>query len=418
MNKLYLLLIAYVAFVSNNAFGQSDWSRFRGPNGTGLVLDAALPTQWQQTLWDVKLAGVGSSSPVAWGDQLFVTSCDMQTAAVTLECLNAEDGTRLWSQTFESFPYHLHDRNFYAASTPTVGANQVYVAWANPDHTMLVALDHEGKEVWRRDFGRWISSHGFGMSPILCDEKVILCNSQTAERLPPGVEPGQSRMIAVNRDTGDDVWSTRLTTRRVCYGVPCLFDDAGGKRQIVGCNTGDGFYSVDPDNGVMNWTFKPFKQRVVASMLVAGRMLIGGCGSGGGGNYVVAIKPDEMDDAGRPKEAYLIRQANYVPSPIAVGDNLFLFTDKGVVKCVDLETGKLNWQERVSSGFSGSPVATAQYVYCLDEDGNVFVIAASDKYELISKTELGEPSRATPMIFGNRIYFRTDSQLFCVGKSE
>ena len=109
----------------------------------------------------------------------------------------------------------------------------------------MVALNHDGKEIWRRDFGRFASSHGFSASPIVHDDLVILCHSQAKEQLPAGVAPGQSRLIAVNRMTGKDVWSADLTTTRVCYSVPCVWSDADGKEQLVNCNTGDGFYGVD-----------------------------------------------------------------------------------------------------------------------------------------------------------------------------
>lgn len=396
-----------------------DWTRFRGPNGTGVVEGADLPTSLEQPLWTKKLAGIGNSSPVAWGDRIFVTSCDMQTAELRLQCLSANDGAENWIRLFESTPYHLHGRNTFAASTPAVDQEHVYACIADLGHTVLVALDHEGEEVWRRDFGSFASSHGFAASPIVYGDLVILCHSQAKKQLPAGVAPGQSSLIAVNRTTGEDVWSLDLTTSRVCYGVPCVWKSGDGKEQLVNCNTGDGFYGVDPETGIMRWSALPFKKRVVATPLVASDLLIGSCGSGGGGNYLVAINPDKFA-AGASEEnaqpSYTVRSSNYVPCPIAVGDLLFIFNDKGVVQCVDLKTGKPHWKQRVSAGFSGSPVTNGTHVYVADDEGTVYVIKVDEAFEQVGKSSLGEPTRATPMIAGDKIFFRTDSQLMCFGK--
>ena len=396
-----------------------EWTRFRGPNGTGVAENADLPTSLDQPLWKKKLAGVGNSSPVAWEDRIFVTSCDMQTAEIRLQCLSMKDGAEKWIKLFESTPYHLHGWNTFAASTPAVDQDHVYTCFADLDHTVLVALDHEGEEVWRRDFGRFASSHGFGASPIVHDDLVILCHSQAKEQLPAGVAPGQSRLVAVNRMTGEDAWALDLTTSRVCYGVPCIWKDAGGKDQLVNCNTGDGFYGVDPETGIELWSALPFKKRVVATPLVTSDLLIGSCGSGGGGNYLVAIKPDNFSSGASNENSqpeYTVRSANYVPCPVAVGDLLFIFNDKGVVHCVDLKTGKPHWKQRVSTGFSASPVANGSHVYAVDEDGTVHVIKVDKAFEQVSKFSLGEPARATPMITKDRIFFRTASQLTCFGK--
>ena len=146
---------------------QQNWSRFRGENGTGLA-EAKLPTQWSENdyQWKVSLAGKGSSSPVIWDDKLFITSAD-EKATVTLQCLDANSGKELWAKSFESTAYRMHSRNSFASSTPVVDADHVYFAMADPEHTNLLALDHNGEVKWKRDFGTWISQHGFSASPIL-----------------------------------------------------------------------------------------------------------------------------------------------------------------------------------------------------------------------------------------------------------
>jgi outer membrane protein assembly factor BamB len=251
---------------------------------------------------------------------------------------------------------------------------------------------------------------------MVYQDKVIFFNSQQAENLEPGQTPGTSRVIAVFSKDGTDAWTANLTATRTCYAVPTVFTGADGKDQIVSCNTGDGFFSLDPETGKRNWSTLPFKMRTVAATLVADGLVIGSNGSGGGGNYLVAIRPATDSVSKTPEAVYTLQKSNYVPSPVAVNGKLFFFTDKGIGNCVDLKTGELNWQQRISSGFSGSPVANQENIYIMDEDGNVYVIAASDKFKLIGKHPLGESSRATPAIWDNKLYFRTESKLFCVGK--
>jgi len=184
---------------------------------------------------------------------------------------------------------------------------------------------------------------------------------------------------------------------------------------LVNCNTRDGFFGVAPKTGDQLWSALPFKMRVVASPLVVDDMVIGSCGSGGGGNYLIAYRPEAATPDGKPQPAYRVRNSNYVPCPIAVNGLLFVFSDKGIATCVDVKTGERHWQKRLAKGFSSSPVADKNHVYAVDEDGTVHVIKTSKSYEKVSANQLGTPTRATPMITDGQIIFRAQSQLICVG---
>ena len=412
------LLFLVLSLCADQLKAQSDWTRFRGPNGTGVVADANLPAQWKEPNWEVTLAGTGTSSPVAWQDRIFVTSCDKKTAKISLECLSLKNGQQLWIKGFESKTYTLHRNNSYASSTPAVDKDHVYILVTNTETTQLIALDHAGEEVWRRDFGSFSSSHGFGTSPMLFEDLVVFFHSQSAEQLPQGQQPGQSQMVAVNRLTGKDAWKTDFKTKRVCYGVPSVWKNQDGEPQLVNCNTGDGFFGVAPKTGEQLWSALPFKMRVVASPLVVDDMVIGSCGSGGGGNYLIAYRPEATVTDGKPQPAYRVRNSNYVPCPIAVNGLLFVFSDKGIAMCVDVKTGEQHWQERITKRFSSSPVADKNHVYAVDEDGIVHVIKASKSYEKVSEYDLGTPTRATPMIMNGQLFFRAKSKLICIGPNQ
>jgi len=142
---------------------QQNWSRFHGNNGTGLSIDSTLPSSWTDGdyAWQVDLPGEGSGSPVIWGDKIFLSSSNPETAELTVLCLSASSGGEQWRRQFESNKHHLHTKNTFASATMAVDDQQVYVTYANEQHTWLIALSHQGDPKWKRDFGPYFSSHGF-----------------------------------------------------------------------------------------------------------------------------------------------------------------------------------------------------------------------------------------------------------------
>jgi len=409
--RLMFLVSVWLVFQPSEA---QEWTRFRGPNGAGLSDAKSLAATWTEADydWRIELPGQGHSSPVLWGDRIFLISADPETATRYVLCYSATDGRELWRRDFPSEPHHLHQRNTYASSTPAVDGQRVYVTWADPARVTLMALDHDGNDKWNLDLGPWTSQHGYGTSPMLHDGMVILNNCQQADQLEPGQKPGKSFMIAVDAETGKEVWRTPRVAIRVCYSTPSIYRPANGAPELICTSTGEGVYSLDPKNGKENWRVADvLSMRVVSSPLVAGNVIFGSTGSGGGGNYVAAIRAGK-----KPELAYKIKtSAPYVPLVVARDGLAFLFYDRGIVSCIDVHTGDVFWRERVSRGFSGSPVIADGKVYCIGDEGVVYVLAASNEFRLLGENALGEPTRSTPAIAGNRLYLRTLSHLTSVG---
>ena len=289
-----------------------EWTRFRGPNGSGVLTDCEIPGQWTEAdyNWKVTLPGVGHASPVIWGERVFLLSADPQTATRHVLCLRAADGATLWQRDFPSAPHHLHLRNSFASSTPAVDAQHVYVAWSTPAATTLMALDHDGQTVWTRDLGPFLSQHGFGTSPIVTDSGVILCLQQDKPQ-EDGPRTETSAIVAVDPRTGETRWTTPRLSEVVSYSTPCLYEPAGQPRQLICCSMAQGIYSLDLASGRENWSIDVFEMRTVSSPIVAGDLIVATTGSGGGGNYLVAVRPGP-----KPEVAYRITtQAPYVPAP-------------------------------------------------------------------------------------------------------
>ena len=403
-----VIFVLIVATLCPSVFGQ-EWTRYRGPNGTGNST-TVFPGKWTNDdyAWAIDLPGIGHSSPVIWGEQLFIQSADPEKGTQYILCLDTNTGKELWKKQFESTPYHIHARNSFASSTPVVDDKAVYFAWATPDKIRLYALTHDGKVIWsREDLGPYASQHGFGSSPIVIDDKIILPNLQM-----PSKDRGKetSAVMAFNKYTGEDIWVTPRTSGKASYSVPCLHEGRNGKPELLLCSTTHGMFGLDLATGHENWAVKDaFRMRTVSSPVVVDKIVFGSTGSGAGGNYVAAIDMEAQE------VAYKVdRQAPYVPTPVAHNDLIFLWYDKGFATCVEAATGEQYWSKRVGGNYSGSPIVSGDKVYCIAEDGTVVVLAAETKYKLLGKTELGEDSRSTPAVANGKMFLRTYSKLFCL----
>ena len=394
--------------------GEVAWGRFRGPNGAaGLAqCDAPLPWTPADVAWEVALPGPGNGSPVYFGDQVYVMAAHPETAERYLMCFGLKDGTLRWQKSYASQPYHLHARSSYASCTPCVNEAAVFFTWATPESVTLLALSHAGEELWKLDLGSYASQHGYGASPALFGETLVLFNSQAAQELPPGVSPGQSRVMAFDSRSGELKWATPRTTTRACYGLPTLFRDASGVDALLFANTGDGIFALELETGKPLWNAPVFGKRCVSSPVVAGDLAIGTEGSGGGGNILFGVDLHGSHEL----KLKIDRSAPYVPTPVAKDNLLFLWGDAGIVSCVQLPAGDVMWSKRIGGNVSSSPVIAGDKLIGIAEDGTLTVLAASTGFHELGSVKLGGTCRATPALGEHFVLLRTDAKLLCVGK--
>ncbi len=401
--KLWLTIV--LAIFVQTACGQDAWPRFRGPNGSGLSAQKGFPATWTDAdyAWNVPIAGIGHSSPIVWGDQLFVTSAERTNSGTArkLFCLNSLSGKTLWHRTLAFEQSHLHKKNSWASGTPATDGERVYVVFSDEAAHTLIAFDFDGTEVWRRDLGSFKSQHGQGASPIVFRDMVILPNDQL----------GPSHIFAFNKRTGDVVWKTRRTTDKTSYATPMVLETKDST-QIICVSDMMGVTSLDPTDGRINWSSAPFPLRTVASPIVVGGTIFASCGSGGTGKLLLAVNPA----ADQAKRVRFDRKTTlpYVPTPVGYEKQLYLWTDIGVVVSIDAATGKETQRLRVNGKYSGSPVCVDGRLYCISEAGRVVVVSTQPKLEVIGKTSLRGESYATPAIANGRMYLRTFDRLMCL----
>ena len=393
-----------------------EWTRFRGPNGQGISNAKTIPVKWtpKDYNWKVSLPGGGSSSPVIWGDKVFITSGNEKAGRGFLLALRVSDGKVLWQKEYALTPYRMNRLNKFAVGTPVVDAGNLYVLWTTSKETILEALDHDGERLWRRTFGGVHCRHGPAASPMLFDDIVVFTQEHEGSD-----KDDRSVWIAVDRKTGQTRWELeRQTGQKTSYSTACVYSPPTGASQLIFTSRSHGITSVNPRTGTVIWEAgSVFPSRAVSSPVIADGLIIGTCGDGPSGKCLVAVHPGTADKSTQPSEAYTIDKstATYVPTPLAKGGLLFTYHDKGYVSCLRSDTGEQLWREQPSNKIYGSPVWADGKLYCITAKGEVLVIKAAPTYELLAVNPLGEDSNATPAIADGRMYLRTYSHLISIG---
>lgn len=381
-----------------------EWPRFRGANGAGVVAGANLPAEWKKEdfLWKIKLPGIGHGSVAVAGERIFLLCAHPDTHERKVLAVRAADGRILWQKKFETGRFKGHRFNSPASTTPAVDRERVYVTWATREELTVTALTHEGKKVWQAGLGPVKGGHGFGASPMVYGDLVVINNDQD----------GASSLIALDRATGKKRWEIPRRSLRLSYSVPVV--TSGGT--LVFTNWQHGFTAVDPVSGKVLSEVSVFnlrkKERAISSPVLAGDLIIGTCGFTNEPKHAVAMKLER----GKLEEVWRIeRNVPHIPCPIVIGDHAFLWDDKGIGTCVEHQTGEVIWRERIGGAtYFGSPVSDGEKIFCLDADGTVHCIAASARFQILGITELGELCRSTPAIAHGNLYLRTFGHLMAV----
>jgi outer membrane protein assembly factor BamB len=388
-----------------------EWPGWRGPWGDGTSAETGIPLRWgksENIAWKVPIPGIGHSSPIVWGDRVFVTTCLLKEQQRLLLCLDRRDGKLLWQRVVVTAPLERkHHLNSYASSTPATDGKHVWVTFLAYPDLVVACYDLDGQLVWKRSPGRFYSVHGFCSPPVLYKDMVIINGDQDAE----------AYLVALNKATGAVRWRADRPNRTRSYCPPLLIDVAGQKQLVLSGSKCVAAY--DPDIGRQLWLIDGPTEQFVASLVYTDGVLF--LTAGFPEYHNMGIRPD---GSGNVTHTHVLwhekkvpaRKAAYVPSPIAHGHHFFLVSDGGYAHCFEAKTGKRLWMQQLGSHHSASPVSAGGHLYFTADDGTTYVLKAGPIFELVSRNEIGEECYASPAVSRGQIFLRTLHHLCCIGK--
>ena len=417
MNPDTLLRVAWSARIISLAVcflsvaSAENWPGFRGPTRQGVSSETNLPLQWSQgsnVLWKTPTTGSAWSSPIVWGDRIFLTTAEDGGSSCHVLSLDARTGKVVWDKhVFDQQTLTKRRQNSYASPTPVTDGNSVFAVFADGS---IVALDFDGNVLWRNRNFEFFSEHGLGASPILHKNLLIMAfdpSSRTGREQKIGWKvPWEGAAIwALEKETGELVWEARRGPSRLAHVTPNLMQ-VEGKVQLVSA-AGDVIQGFDPDTGNRLWSVYAQGEGVAPSIVV-----------GGGLAYTIsgfeATKIRAVAPGGRVVWEQT-RSASHIPSMIYDAGLLYNIHENGVATCMDATTGEVIWQERVGGKHWASPVLAGGRLYFLSEEGETIVIQVGREYKELARNRLDEHTQASMAVSGGRFYIRTADHLWAIG---
>ena len=409
---LTLAAAALVGAIMASAARAEEWPAWRGPRGDGTSTEAGVPLEWSSTenvAWKTPIPGTGHSSPVVWGDRVYVTTCIEDEQKRLLLAIDRATGKVVWDRVVVVAPLERkNDLNSYASSTPLTDGRHVWVTFLDFPKVLVVCYDAAGREVWRRSPGDLYAVHGFTSSLLAYKDMVILAADQDAEL------PKRAYIVALDQATGEERWRIDRPNRVRSYCPPVVFE-AAGKPQMV-LSGSKCVASYDPGTGRPLWIVDGPTDQFVASLVFTDGvfMMTGGYPT----LHILGIRPDGEGNVTDSHVVWHLKDrkiVSYVPSPIAADKWFFVVSDAGQASCLEAPTGKVLWSERLGKHHSASPVSAGGNLYFLDDDGVMHIVKAGPAFEPVGRSDLGEPCRASPAISRGHIYIRGVKNLYRIG---
>jgi len=382
-----------------------DWPWWRGPTRDNHSPDAEAPTKWSESenvIWKTAIPGRGHSTPILVGDKVFVTTADEKLERQMLFCFNRTTGEKLWEARVleKNFPTK-HPDNSQASSTPASDGQRVFVAFANNKAIHVAAFDLTGDLQWLKEIGPHGGggSHGYGSSLAIWGPCVYVLDDS----------PGQGWIAALNRETGDTIWREPRSSGTGSYGSP-LITELDGKTQLIVVGTGR-VISYNPHDGGIAWVQIGLAEVSGNTVAVSPKMIF--ASSGYPKRNFLALKGDGTI-------AWKKENSNefpYPPSMLWHEGHLYVLSDQGLLTCYEAETGKQKWKERVTGSYYSSPIIVGKNLYICNREGltTVYEVSPEGATE-IARNKLDAGINASLVAIGGRLYLRTETHLYCIGK--
>ncbi len=408
-----------------------DWSRYRGPNGSGVSTDQNLPIEWageKNILWKVELPGRGSSSPIVSNGKLFVTAYSgygadggsVEKLKRHLVCIDQKSGKIEWTKTVDARlpedPYGgFLTEHGYASNTPVADGERVYAFFGKSG---VYAYDFSGKELWNKHLGSESTDKHWGSaaSPILVGDLLVV---NAAE---------ESRAVyGLDKLTGAEKWKAEGEGLAYCYGTPALMPRPGGEDDLALAVPGE-LWGLDPETGRIRWWAEtPITGNISPSVTFLEDLVYVYGGYPRTARVALKIGAEAKDEV---KDALVWEEtkSSYIPTPVVHEGHLYWVSDSGDALCVKADTGEIVYQERLEGAqggqsrgkpFYASPVLAGGNLYAVSRTNGTFVIKAAPKFELIGHNMIADDKvqfNATPAVGDGCLFLRSDSTLYCIGK--
>jgi outer membrane protein assembly factor BamB len=403
-------LAVLVAITLSQAALAADWLQWRGPLGTGQADQANPALTWSKTenvKWKVPLDGPGNSSPIVVGQSVFIAHAPAGGPLRGLRSYDRTTGNLLWKHEVQyAAEETTHNTNPFCSPSP-VSDGQRVIAWYGS--AGLYCYDLAGKVLWHNDLGQVEHIWGFGASPMIYDNQVIL-----------NFGPGLNAFVAAfDRQSGVEVWrrefpgqkSEKFDEYRGSWSTPVVHRENG--RDVLLLSLPERLWAVDPKSGVDLWSCGGLSKLVYTSPLIAGDIVIAMCGYGG---PAIAVKSGGSGDQTEKILWTHPKNPQRVGSGVVAGGHIFILNEPGVAWCLDPATGEKKWEERLPGGVSWSSMNhVAGRLYVNNTAGTTFVLEPNaDQCKILAENKLGETTRASPAFSNSQIFIRTYQNLYCI----
>jgi outer membrane protein assembly factor BamB len=445
--KMQFIFLGIAFFISTTLFSQTNlseyqknWPQWRGPNMDGISPDGNPPLEWSETKnikWKVEIPGKGHSTPIIWGDYIFLATAIPTDKKVevavetesqqgsrrrgprgvktdnihefTVISVNRQNGKILWKKILrEEHPQDgTHQFGSWASHSPVTDGKTLYAYFGSRG---LYCLDLDGNVKWERDFGKMekIMSFGEGSSPLLYKNKLYLLRDHE----------GQSALYALDKNNGKDIW-IKERDEGSSWATPFVVE-VNGKVQIITTATKE-IRSYDPETGEIIWTATGLTRNVIPMPVVKENIIYLMSGFRGNALLAIDLKNAKGDVTNTAAVIWRYDQDTpYAPSPILI-DNLlyFLRVNNGDLSCLDARDGKVYYSKENLEGLGDlftSPVSAMDRIYILGRKGLTQVVKHGTQFEVLAKNQLDDEFIASPAIIGNTIYIRGYQHLYCISE--
>ncbi|MGI9427659.1 MAG: PQQ-binding-like beta-propeller repeat protein [Bythopirellula sp.] len=378
-----------------------DWPQWRGLTGDNHAASSATaPVNWDEStnlVWNVPVPGRGHSSPTVIGDRIYLTTADAEQQTQSLLIYQRHTGELLTEKIAHQggLTAKLHPNNSHASSTVASDGERVFALFNQNGAVWVTAFDLDGQQLWQEraiGFEPKIYEFGFGSSPVVVDDKVIVASEYD------GAESG---IVALDTTTGKQRWKIDRP-QSLSYSTPARFRQGD---QVLLVTSGNLLFAAyDPADGSVAWSTEGTTMATCGTMVWNEQRGLAFASGGYPLKFTAAVRTD--GDHGIVWSNYKIKC--YEQSMLVVGDYLYAVTDPGLVHCLRCSDGEEQWKQRLGGrGVSSSPVLIDGKIYVTSERGTTYVFTATpDGFELLGENQLGSECFATPTPIGNRLYHR------------